>query len=167
LKPLSAELLPFVQPLLAEAWLTSDLETRGMDFAIQHLVPEQLGEVRKLRTERASRTEVAVKERLTKEINYWDHRAEELKALEQAGKATQDERPVCRRRADELQARMRRRLEDLQLERQISPSAPRILGGALVSPWDSCPSRSKLLPQANSPWTLPPVPALSRPPCWP
>jgi len=147
LKPLPAELLPFVQPLLAEAWLTSDLETRGMEFAIQNLVPEQLGEVRKLRTERASRTEVAVKERLTKEINYWDHRAEELKALEQAGKQPKMNAQYARRRADELQARMRRRLEDLQLERQISPSAPRILGGALILPMGLLPKS----PEAPAP----------------
>ena len=33
-----------------------------------------------------AKTEVAVKDRLTKEITYWDHRAEQLKLQEQAGK---------------------------------------------------------------------------------
>ncbi|MEZ5434060.1 MAG: hypothetical protein R3F31_23410 [Verrucomicrobiales bacterium] len=33
------------------------------------------------------RPRLPVKDRLTKEINYWDHRAEELKLQEQAGKA--------------------------------------------------------------------------------
>ena len=33
------------------------------------------------------RTRAAVKDRLTKEIGYWDHRAEDLKAQEKAGKA--------------------------------------------------------------------------------
>jgi hypothetical protein len=139
LKPLSADLLPLIQPILDESWLRSDLETRGVDFAIQHMLPDQLDEVRKLRIERASRTEIAVKERLTKEINFWDHRAEELKALEQAGRQPKMNAQYARRRADELQARMRRRLEELQLERQISPSAPRILGGALIIPMGLLP----------------------------
>jgi superfamily II DNA or RNA helicase len=134
LKPLAAGFLPIVKPFLEESWLRGDLENRGMDFAIQHMLPEQLGEVRNLRIERAGRTEIAVKERLTKEINYWDHRAEELKALEQAGRQPKMNAQYARRRADELQARMRRRLEELQLERQIIPSAPRILGGALIIP---------------------------------
>ena len=33
-----------------------------------------------------AKTEAAVKDRLTKEITYWDHRAEQLKLQEQAGK---------------------------------------------------------------------------------
>jgi hypothetical protein len=33
-----------------------------------------------------AKTEAAVKERLIKEITYWDHRAEQLKLQEQAGK---------------------------------------------------------------------------------
>ncbi|MCU0836610.1 MAG: hypothetical protein MUC77_19585 [Chromatiaceae bacterium] len=33
-----------------------------------------------------AKTEAAVKVRLTQEITYWDHRAEELKLQEQAGR---------------------------------------------------------------------------------
>ena len=33
------------------------------------------------------KTEAAVKDRLTKEISYWDHRAEQLKLQEQAAKS--------------------------------------------------------------------------------
>ena len=82
-----------------------------------------------------AKTEAAVKERLTKEISYWDHRAEDLRAQEQAGKPNarlnSDE---ARKRADALQARLEKRLDDLKLERQISPLPPVVLGGLLVVP---------------------------------
>src|SRR5205085_1662531 len=77
----------------------------------------------------------AVKERLTKEITYWDHRAETLKLQEQAGRPNARlNSNEARRRADALQARLQKRLEELQLEAQISPLPPVVLGGVLVTP---------------------------------
>ena len=82
-----------------------------------------------------AKTEAAVKDRLTKEITYWDHRAEQLKLQEQAGKPNarlnSDE---ARKRADNLQGRLQKRLEELKLEAQISPLPPVVLGGLLVVP---------------------------------
>ena len=50
-------------------------------------MPEHLEEVRAAHARLAStKTMAAVKDRLTKEINYWDHRANELKEQELAGK---------------------------------------------------------------------------------
>jgi hypothetical protein len=40
----------------------------------------------------------------------------------------------ARRRADELQGRLKRRLEELDAERQLSPLPPIVVGGALVVP---------------------------------
>jgi hypothetical protein len=76
-----------------------------------------------------------VKDRLTKEISYWDHRAEELKLQEQAGKANARLDGVgALARFAGVQARLVKRTADLQLERQISPLPPVILGGVLVVP---------------------------------
>jgi SNF2 family DNA or RNA helicase len=117
------------------AWISSDLEHQAQAHAIATVVPEHLHEVRARTLERIEKTEAAVKDRLTKEINYWDHRAEELRLQEQAGRA-----PVrlnsaeARKRADSLQARLEKRLEELRLERQISPLPPVVLGGALIVP---------------------------------
>ena len=44
-----------------------------------NVVPEHLAEVRGPKLGLIAKTEAAVKERLTKEITYWDHRAEQLK----------------------------------------------------------------------------------------
>jgi hypothetical protein len=45
-----------------------------------------------------------------------------------------DERRDQSKRADALQGRLEKRMEDLKLERQISPLPPVILGGMLVVP---------------------------------
>jgi hypothetical protein len=81
------------------------------------------------------KTRAAVKDRLTKEITWWDHRAEDLKLKEQAGKPgarlnSQD----ARRRADDLQTRLERRLAELDREAQISALPPVVLGGLVVVP---------------------------------
>ncbi len=116
-------------------WIRRDLEQKAASYAITHIVPEHLQEVRGRRQELIARTEAAVKDRLTKEISYWDHRAEELKLQEQAGKPNARlNSNEARKRADGLQTRLEKRLEELKLERQISPLPPVVLGGLLVVP---------------------------------
>jgi hypothetical protein len=116
-------------------WINHDIEQKAQGYAIAHAVPEHLAEVRGVKLELLAKTEAAVKDRLTKEITYWDHRAEELKLQEQAGKPNaklnSDE---ARKRADLLQGRLQKRLEDLKLEAQLSPLPPVVLGGVLVVP---------------------------------
>jgi hypothetical protein len=117
------------------AWITRDLESQAQAYAIASVVPEHIIEVRTRTVERIDKTEAAVKDRLTKEINYWDHRAEDLRLQERAGrpnaKLNSDE---ARKRADALQGRLEKRLEQLRLERQLSPLPPVALGGFLVVP---------------------------------
>jgi len=116
-------------------WIDRELEQKAQGYAIAHVVPEHLVEVREPKLKLISKTEAAVKERLTKEITYWDHRAEELKHQEQAGKTNAKlNSGEARKRADLLQGRLQKRLEDLKLEAQISPLPPVVLGGLLVVP---------------------------------
>ena len=63
--------------------MNRELEQRVQTYAIANVVPEHMAEVRGRKLELIAKTEAAVKERLTKEITYWDHRAEELKLQEQ------------------------------------------------------------------------------------
>ena len=116
-------------------WITRGLEQQAQHHAIAHLVPEHLLEIRGPRLDSLAKTRAAVKERLTKEITYWDHRAEELKLQEQAGKSNARlNSQEARRRADDLQARLQKRLEQLDLESQISALPPVVLGGMVVIP---------------------------------
>ncbi|MBI4527691.1 MAG: DUF3883 domain-containing protein [Deltaproteobacteria bacterium] len=117
------------------AWITRELEQKAQTHAIAQVVPEHLQEVRGRRLEWIDKTRAAVKDRLTKEITYWDHRAEELKLQEQAGRPNARlNSQEARRRADELQGRLQKRLEQLDLEGQISALPPVVLGGFVVVP---------------------------------
>ena len=117
------------------AWIDRDLERKVQGYAIANVVPEHLAEVRDTKLALIAKTEVAVKDRLTKEITYWDHRAEQLKLQEQAGKTgARLNSGEARKRADTLQARLQKRLAELRLEAQISPLPPVVLGGLLVVP---------------------------------
>ena len=135
-EPLKAELREAVEAKVREAsWLKDDLENRIVEYAVQQLVPIHLGEVKARRIEMIDRTYSAVKDRLTKEIAYWDHRAEELKAQEQAGRINARlNSEMARRRADDLQGRLERRLTELDQDRRIAPQAPVVIGGALIVP---------------------------------
>jgi SNF2 family DNA or RNA helicase len=117
------------------AWITRELEKKAQGHAVVNVVPEHLAEVREPKLTLIAKTEAAVKDRLTKEIAYWDNRAAQLKFQEQAGKTgARLNSGEARKRADLLQGRLQKRLEDLKLEAQISPLPPVVLGGMLVVP---------------------------------
>ncbi len=133
-----AEGEPSVADLLARpecAWITRALEQQAQSHAIAQVVPEHIAEVRGRRLTWIEKTRAAVKDRLTKEITYWDHRAEQLKLQEQAGRAgARLNSQEARRRADDLQARLQRRLAELDREAQVSALPPVVLGGLVVVP---------------------------------
>jgi hypothetical protein len=133
-----AEGEPGIDALLAHpecGWIGRDLEQKAQGYAIEHVVPEHLEEVRSRKLGLIAKTEAAVKDRLTKEISYWDHRAEQLKDQEAAGKPNARlNSSEARKRADALHARLEKRMEELKLERQIAPLPPVVLGGLLVVP---------------------------------
>ena len=130
-EPLVTEIL--VRPECG--WITGDLEARAQEHAVTHVVPEHLQEIRSARLNLIAKTEAAVKDRLTKEIAYWDHRASQLRDQELAGRpGAKLNSGEARRRADALQARLQQRLRELQLEAQLAPLPPVVLGGVLVVP---------------------------------
>jgi hypothetical protein len=117
------------------SWITRELEQKALGHAIAEVVPEHLKEVRDRRCAWIEKARAAVKDRLTKEIGYWDHRAEELKAQEQAGRPNARlNSQEARRRADDLQGRLEKRMAQLDLEAQVSALPPVALGGFVVVP---------------------------------
>jgi len=136
-RPLAGDEPPIADILAREecAWITRDLEQKAQGHAIAHVVPEHITEVRDPRLVWIEKTRAAVKDRLTKEITYWDHRAEQLKLQEQAGKpGARLNSQEARRRADDLQARLERRLATLDKEARLSALPPVVLGGLVVVP---------------------------------
>ena len=123
-----AEGEPAIDAILARpecAWIGRDLENKALIHAVTTVAPEHLAEVRDRKIKLLDKTEAAVKDRLTKEINYWDFRAEQLKEQERAGKANARlNSGEARKRADELQARLQKRMEEIKRERQLAPLPP-------------------------------------------
>ncbi len=133
-EPITDEQRQALEDLIEADWLTTDLETQIMNHAVQHIVPQHLREVRTRREDLVDRTSEAVKDRLTKEIMFWDNQAIQLRMQEDAGKKPRLNSTLARTRAEELRQRLRSRLQELEEERQLAPLRPNIAGGALVVP---------------------------------
>ncbi|MDH6099696.1 helicase-related protein [Anabaenopsis sp. FSS-46] len=132
-QPVSHPDQALIEPILQQSWLLNHIEAQATAYAIAHIVPQHLQEVKKHKEELINKTMAAVKERLIKEINYWDHRAADLQQQEIAGKINAKINSAkARSRADELQARLQKRMEDLQQERRLSPLPPVVIGGSLI-----------------------------------
>ncbi len=134
-RPLDEHEYPLLSSLRNAPWLTSNVEEQARSYAITTLVPQHLAEVRQRREEQINKTIAAVNDRLTKEISYWDNRAAILKAQEATGKTlARLNSQIAQQRAEELYARLERRLHELEQERKLSPLPPVVVGGVLVIP---------------------------------
>jgi SNF2 family DNA or RNA helicase len=135
LRPATADEMRLLTSVIDGGWVRADLE----DVAVGHgvsLARAHLEEVRRRVVDRVQRTTAAVKARLESEIRYWDHRAHQLRERELAGKLPSSgmNSAKARQRADELQGRLKQRLEDLNAEQHLSSLPPVVTGGALVVP---------------------------------
>jgi hypothetical protein len=133
-RPLTMEERVTVEPVLEANWLERNVEDEAKKYAIVHLCRRHEEEVKHRKQALVDKTAVAVKERLTKEIAYWTHRAQDLEAQERAGKMPRLNAARARQRSNDLEARLRKREEELAQERRISASPPVVVGGALVVP---------------------------------
>jgi len=134
-RPMTGAEASTLAELNSPSWLRQDLETIATEHAAIHLVPRHLDEVRTRKEEMIEKTKAAVQDRLVKEINYWDHRAAHLKDQELAGRSNAKlNSGLARQRADELTARLQKRLAELEQERKLSALPPVILGGAMIVP---------------------------------
>jgi SNF2 family DNA or RNA helicase len=134
LRPLQNDERALIGSHLDEEWLGENMSERAEEYAISEAVPKHLAEVRRRTEARVERVRAAVKARLESEIRYWDHRANQLKEQELAGKKPRLNSGRARAMADELQDRLRLRTEELERERQLAPLPPRTVGAALVIP---------------------------------
>ncbi len=134
-RPLQEEESSAIESILKQSFLREDIESQAKAYAIAEIVTQHLQEIKQYKEELINKTLAAVKDRLTKEINYWDMRSEDLRMQELAGKTNAKLNSAkARQRADELQARLQRRTEELERERRLSPLPPVVVGGALIVP---------------------------------
>ncbi|MGI9031616.1 MAG: DUF3883 domain-containing protein, partial [Ilumatobacteraceae bacterium] len=126
--------LPALKPVLDDPWLTADLDRLALDHAIEEVVPNHLAQVRLGVETRVAKVRAAVRDRLTREIAYWDHRAAELREQVETGKQPRMNPDRAQARADDLASRLSGRLIELQREQQLAAQPPVIAGGAVVVP---------------------------------
>ena len=119
----------------SQTWLSQGVEERAQGYAISEIIPEHFTRVKTHKLEMLDKIAKAVKDRMTQEIQYWDFRAIDLREKEAAGKGNQRLTSAnAARRAEELEARMQKRLAEIDTERMISAMPPVIVGGSLIIP---------------------------------
>jgi len=123
-----------VDSALAEPWLKQDLSQLALTWAAEHLVPEHFKEVQSRREITVDKTQRAVHERLTKEINHWARRAVVLAAEVKAGKQPRLQPDNARKRVEELKARLEHRTRELEGQLNLASNPPVVVGCALIVP---------------------------------
>ncbi len=131
-RPATAEERALVVEAVTAPWLAGHVEERAQGYAISKLVPDHLAEVKKRRLTEIDKVERAVRDRLTREINYWDMRAARLREDERAGKEQRINAQNAEATAQRLVERLHKRQQELDRERQISALPPVLKGAALI-----------------------------------
>ena len=133
-RPITAGERLAVTDAISAPWLSDNVETQALGYAVRTLVPEHLAELRARRIAEIDKVEREVRARLTREINYWDARAARLREEERAGKEQRINAQNAEATAARLVERLHKRQGELDRERQISAVSPVLKGAALVIP---------------------------------
>jgi Domain of unknown function (DUF3883) len=133
-RPITADERALVADAILAPWLSQEVESRALGYAIQSLVPQHLEEVRTRRIVEIDKIEREVRARLNREINHWDMRAARLREEERAGKDQRINAQNAEATAARLVERLHKRQAELDRERQISALPPVLKGAALVIP---------------------------------
>ena len=147
-RPITAEEKAIISDIITSPWLSAGVEDRALGYAIASLVPNHLAEVRRRKLAEIDKVEREVRARLTREINYWDTRAAQLREEERAGKVQRVNASNAEATAQRLVERLHKRQTERERERQITALPPVLKGAALVIPRGLLQSR---LPQVDPP----------------
>ncbi len=120
--------------MLEDDALASQLESKAIAYAVEHLVSQHRGEEESERHARLKATQSAVKKRLTVEIQHWSAREATLREQERAGRQPKMNADKAKQRCEELEARLDNRLALLDLQMQFSSEMPVVESGAYVVP---------------------------------
>ncbi len=121
--------------VLKQPWCqAADLDRRIIEYASATVARAHVGEVTARTYERVDKTKRLVQNRLQHEINYWDRRAAEIRENERAGRSSRLPADQAQTRAEDLARRLGRRMQELDLERAVAATPPRVTGACLVLP---------------------------------
>jgi len=134
LEPLLESEHALIKEVIDAPWLAADQEGQAVALAAATLVPEHYNEVATRRIAHVEKTLLAVHERLTKEIDFWQDRWMKLKEDQTAGKDVRLNLENIRRTIADLAGRLEGRRKELQAMKHVVNGTPVVLGGALVVP---------------------------------
>lgn len=133
-RPATSEDREQIRTLLEQGWPRGrelEIEKDAVQYANKCLVRPHLREVRPRHIERIDKIEAAVKERLTKEINYQEKLIAKFESQEHLARLNKEQ---AQERKRQLEERLEKRLEKLEWERQINAKPPIVVGAALIIP---------------------------------
>ena len=133
-RPATSDEVAKLKTLFSEDWLTQDFEGKAKKLAIEELVKPHFTEVRDRKLHYVEKTKEEVHRRLSQEINYWDKESKRSKEKEDADKKVKRSSAYCRRKANDLDGRLHRRLKELAEESELRNEPPMLLGATLVIP---------------------------------
>jgi superfamily II DNA or RNA helicase len=129
-----ADAMGVADAVRAAPWIKQDLSSLALGWASTHLVKDHFDDVNAQRQALVKKTLEAVHERLTREINYWSKRANELAAEVKAGKQPRMQPANAKARVEDLKARLDARKRELEAQLQLSSNPPVIAAAALIIP---------------------------------
>lgn len=132
--PADEQAKPIVDRVLTQEWLSAGVEKMALDWSIAHGAHEHLATVESRIQPQIDRIREYVKQRLLLEINYWDSRAGDLREQQLAGRRLKILPETANQRARDLEARLERRMRELDEGERLQAKPPVIAGGALVIP---------------------------------
>ena len=119
--------------ILNDSWLSEGAENLARDWAVTERLPLRSAAVAEKIHQVVDRTRELVRERLSGEIQYWDHVHDEL--IENPGLVRRGRSVAAAfERARMLEARLQLRLESLAKEEMVISSTPVVTAAALVIP---------------------------------
>jgi len=134
LRPLDPAEITLTAGVRDSAWLREGVESRALDAAVEYAVPAHLAQVRAHTLACVAKVRAAVHDRLTREVNFWDQRAAQLRLEADAGKPVQANAAKAQARAEDLALRRHSRMAELDQEQQLGALPPVVVGAALVIP---------------------------------
>ena len=121
------------EDILRQRWCQApDLNRRILEHASATVARAHVEEIAARTHARVDRTKRLVRERLQHEINFWDRRAAEIRENERAGKSSRLPAEKAQARAEDLARRLDRRARELDLERAVAATPPRVTGACMV-----------------------------------
>ena len=118
------------------SWIGDDVERKALSYANTELVPHHFDEIRRKREEDIDKTKCAIRERLSKEIDYLTKQRMRFEADVRRGKGGSIQNlEKVKSKIERLRDRLKVREADLDSQRDVVSQTPLVIGACIVLPF--------------------------------